>query len=166
MAEQNNGDEFIELEGKIKDALNGEMQSNALDFVAYLKANEMTLDIYTTVFYYMGKEVCCLTLDGNSHPAGPWSIYWGDFDVYEQDDLKADEQLKKFVLANIHFCSTGHCDNSPGKSRTIFGNKYDNVCYCALHFKTPATEALKNIKKLAELRKCDIITEIDRAEKI
>ena len=77
---------FRKLERKIKRALSGDMLKNALDFVAYIKANEMTLDIVTTVFSYLGKEVCCLTLDGNSHPAGPWSIYWMTFDIYEQDE--------------------------------------------------------------------------------
>ena len=160
MSERNNSGEFKKLEGKIKAALSGDMLKNALGFVAYMKANGMALDVHTTVFYYLDKEVCCLTLDGNSHPAGPWSIYWMEYDVYEQDDFKVDEQLKKFALANIHFCSTGHCDNSPGKSRTIFGNKYDNVCYCCLHFKTPDAETLEKIKKLVELR----IAEIKRTE--
>ena len=161
---QNKQRGFKKLEEKIKGALNGDMLKNALDFVAYMKANEMTLNVHTTVFSYLDKEVCCLTLDGNAHPAGPWSIYWMTFDVYEQDDFKVDEQLKKFALANIHFCSTGHCDNSPGKPRTIFGNKFDNVCYCPLHFKTPDAEALENIKKLIELRKHNIKTEIKRTE--
>ena len=164
MPKRNNSGGFKKLEGKIKRALSDDMLKNALDFVAYIQANGMTIDVVTTVFSYLGKEVCCLTLDGNSHPAGPWSIYWMTFDIYEQDDFKVDEQLKKFALDHIHFCSTGHCDNSPGKPRTIFGNKYDNVCYCSLHFKTPDAEALEKIKKLVELRKHNIITERKRTE--
>jgi hypothetical protein len=164
MPKRNSSGGFKKLEGKIKRALSGDMLKNALDFVAYMKANEMTLDIVTTVFSFLGKEVCCLTLDGNSHPAGPWSIYWMEYDIYEQDDFKVDEQLKKFALDHIHFCSTGHCDNSPGKPRMIFGNQYENVCYCCLQFCMPDAEALENIKKLVELRKHNIITEINRTE--
>jgi len=51
---------FRKLEGKIKRALSGDMLKNALDFAAYMKANGMTLDIVTTVYSYLGKEMCCL----------------------------------------------------------------------------------------------------------
>ena len=166
MAEQNNGDGLTKFENEIKNALSGDMMENALDFVAYLMANGMTHEAHTNVFNCLGKDVCCITLDGDAHPCGPWSIYWGDFDVCEHDGFKVDKQLKEFALAHIHFCSTykhktiPHCDNSPGKRKKIFGNEYENVCTSSLQFSIPDAEALGNIKKLVELRKRNIISEI------
>ena len=170
MSEQNNNDSFTKFEEDIKNALSGDMKKNALDFVAFLKAGGMTHDVHTNVFSYMGKDVCCVTLDGDSHPCGPWTIYWGDFDIYEQDHFKIDEQLKEFVLANIHFCSTykhntaPHCNNSPGINRMIFDNQYKNVCTSSLQFRVPDAGALEKIKKLAELRKSNINVEIKKTK--
>lgn len=166
MSEQNSCDEFTKLRTKIKSALNEDMCREALDFVSYLKLSDMTLDPNTNVFKYLDKEVCCLTLDGDSHPCGPWSVYWGDFDIYEQDNCKVDDRLKSFVLDHIHFCSVyqyntrPHCNHSPGKNRMIFGNTYRNVCTSSLQFPTPDAKDVKYIKELAELRKRNILAEI------
>ena len=143
------------IEDVINDVLTGEIKQNALDFAAYLKANEMTVNGIEVS--YKGKSVCYMHLDGKEEKPGPWTI-WTDGDYSNENaDIPLDGRMKEIAWKNVNICAScgGKC--SPGTSKTIFGKEFDNVCSADMAFYMPDAEALECLKKLLEMRKKDIL---------
>jgi len=149
------------IEKQIQKKLSNDLQKNALDFVAYMRANEMPPDAPSSnVFRYLGEAVCVLAIHPVDDVPG-WNIYWGDYDSSifsgKCDDVPVDEQLKNFFMEHIKICcnftSNGKwcgCGSLPGKSMRIFGTDFDNLCTSLTWFGNPDTATLENIYKLAD----------------
>ena len=157
MAVQQTFEEY--LESKMK----GDALKNALDFVAYLKANDVTSDF--NGFCYKGEGVCTICdfdeAFGEKFESPVPVIFFNG--VCEPATFPVDEQIKEFAQANVHYCayftSNGKecgCGDRPGKRTAIFGKEFDHVCHSPLWFLGPDAEALENIKKLVEIRKHEI----------
>jgi hypothetical protein len=72
-----------------------------------------------------------------------------------------DEQTKKIAWKNIDFClSGGCCNDNMGKRKVIFGKEFDNVCIAILRFNNPNAEAVECLKKMVEIRKTDILRDV------
>jgi len=132
------------LEEKIKTLLIGETQKNALDFVAFLKENEIPPKLH----------VITVVGDGGDFPhIRPWVIFFTvcDFDI----DGSANDDLAEFAWKHAHICDhfiTGGqrcgCGRQPGSKKIIFGKEFENICHCPMQFINPDTETLENMKKL------------------
>ena len=143
MSEHNN---IPKIEDEILAKLDGDMQKNALDFVAYMRATGMTNHAnMANAFLYDDKWICILTIDN-----GGWTIYDNPLTKY-YDDFPVDEELKKFAWANVHICATGHCDSSPGVNKTIFSKEYENVCTSEVAFRNPNADTLQKIKQMIDI---------------
>ena len=151
-------EKLLNLEDHINNSeLSGRALKNALDFVAYMRANEMPPDPKDdNWFKYKNQNVCIIMLDFPA--AGDWEIFWSDCDVYhsESDNSQADEQLSKFAQSHANPCSMEHEKCLKGRQKTIFGKEFECLCTSTMSFENPDTEELNYITELAEMRKQNI----------
>jgi hypothetical protein len=143
------------IEDKINATLVEQHKDNALDFVAFLRENGLTQD-GECLFNYLEKDVCVIVIFGKK----TWWVYWNTSDVNDDDNTNVCPELIKFAQSKRNKCKGGHCDQSPGTSRKIFGKEYQKLCTSTLAFGCPSGEALENIKKLVKCRMRDIKKQI------
>ena len=171
MSEKNKVGGFSNFEDGLKASLYGDELESALSFVNYLKINGIM-----TVFSgqeniwhvrYQSEHVCVIAFfsktekpicfyDGVTKQPEPWTIFWGDYDDYEHVDVQVDEQFKEYCWASVHICENCPCNSLMNMSRTIFGKYFENLCHCSLAFTNPNADEMEHIKKLVEMRKCNI----------
>ena len=156
------------IESLIGEALTGDAQKYALDFVAYLRANGMLFEkgegywegkLYWYV-KYKNQSVCYLFINPDEENLKPWTIWSDDSGSNCFEDAPLNGQLKETVWKNVDFCGNCGGDCSPGTRKTIFGKEFKNVCRSALIFINPDAEALECVKKMVEIRKNDILKDI------
>ena len=158
--------EYIKIEEKIKEILNGDAQKNALDFAAFLRANDMQFERSTTNYWadklywyvkFQDEFVGFILVNGygtvgdDTEPEG-W-IFWSD--NYNSDlfaDFPLDEQTKEIAWNHVDF---GTCCG--GLTIKLFGKEFTPVCNgTTFRFNNPITEELDCVKKLVDIRKTDI----------
>ena len=158
----------LKIEEEIIAQLGGDLQKNALDFIAYLKESGMTPDAtHSSAFRYFDKWVCILIIMPIDGKIG-WTIFDNPLCGREYD-LPVDDDLKEFAWKHVniccHFTSGGKycgCGNQPGKHATIFGKEFDNVCTSEVAFSNPDAGALKKIVRLIDAWKDHVVEEIQR----
>ena len=171
------------LENLIPEYLDGDMKKIALDFIAYMRANKMSPAYQPSLRYkcsYKGKGICTIRLprangSGNGGFDNEFNQAWmpGDrsknfwavvlelnnFHTYE--DL-IDDEMKSIIWEkkNIYFCN--NCwytpENpracAPGRSMTVLGKKFENLCGRGFFwFFNPDEATINCIKKLVEHEK-------------
>ena len=146
---------------QIQKKLKGEMQKNALDFIAFMRENEI-LPREPDANCYDGPGgafVCVLCVYPHEKKIG-WTIFMGSYDCAlcceENQDYPIDENLKEFVWTHVstcgHFSSGGKhcgCGGQPGKSIKLFGREFHNACHSILYFRNAEGEELEKAKRLA-----------------
>ena len=143
----------IDLEGGMRDLLRGDALKNALDFAAYLKANDMAHTGVHCEVSCQGKCVCFLYIDGKQRAPGPWTIWTaGEYDS-ECGDVPMDARMKEIAWANVNVCGDCGAGCSSGSRKTILGKEFDNVCGAVMAFNDPDAETLECVKKLLEMRR-------------
>ena len=158
------------IEDSIVEILTGEAQKNALEFAAYLRANEMLFEkgrgywegkLYWLI-KYKEEYVCYILIGAEEKPGpGPWIIWSDDSGSNCFEDYSLDEQMKEVAWKNVDICGNcGGCDNPGGTRKTIFGKDFNNVCRTAMNFTNPDVETLECVKKMVEIRKNDILRTI------
>ena len=139
------------FEAQINAALTGDAQKNALDFAAFLRANDMSLEKIDV--------------------PGGWNVYIkginsafvqifsdrNEFNVVlhistYNGESPADDELKAFAWVHIVLCPQGcggpaFCGESQNR-RTIFGKEYESTCQSPLAFLAPDAHDLKKVQKL------------------
>jgi len=141
------------FEETIATKLKGDTQKNALDFAAFLKANEMTPGGEHGQVTYKGKTMAHIHIDGEAEMPGPWTIWpEGDFSSVPAG-FDFDDSMKNIAWANVNVC--GNCGGAcaPGSRQTIFGKEFDNICGAVLAFNNPDVNTLACVKKLFEMKK-------------
>jgi len=135
--------------------LNGGTLQNALDFAAFLTANEMVPEWVGNMWKirHKGECVCHVWLDGAAEQPGPWTIWsQGDY-AREPEGFHMDERMKEIARANVKICENCPAACTPKKRRAIFGKEFDNVCNAVMAFRNPDAEALECVKKVLEMKK-------------
>jgi len=175
------------FEDTVSKFLTGDVQKNALDFAAYLRENEITLEENEGVWVCDGAwdviwvGTSNVSWVGADEPMpGSWTIFHSGYDhtKYDPDniptgkdgdkiglcDLSADERLKEVAWEHVkpcfHFTSNGKecgCGKQPGRRTTVFGKEFDNVCSATLQFINPDAETLEYVKKLMKLMKLGML---------
>ena len=155
------------IEKSILEVLVGDKQKNALEFVAYLKANEMLFEraggYWADKLYWMIKfddeYVCFVLINGGEDKTEPYGwIVWSDDSASNWlADCPLYEHMKEIAWKNVDICANcGSCKNPGGIRKTIFGKEFDNVCITTMKFINPDDEVVEFMKKMIELRKSDI----------
>ncbi|MCL2420755.1 MAG: hypothetical protein FWD03_02755 [Defluviitaleaceae bacterium] len=147
------------IEEKIHDVLSGDAQKNALDFAAFLQANEILLDPNGNdgegwaVGGVVGDSIGFMLINGVEEIPGPWTVWFNTCDF--GDGKLADEDLKEAVWAHTGNC--GRCHEGwatcGGGERTIFGKTFESLCHSPLMFVNPDAKTLAHIKKLIVMLK-------------
>ena len=151
-----------QIEDELNEKLRGKALRNALGFVAFMRANEMSPDpADDNWFKYQGENVCLIILghceSWNMRNKGDnWSIYWANCDVCWGENDEADKALEDFAHKRINPCGKCPCEHSPGIRKAIFGKIYENSCYSTLCFDNPDDGELERIKRFVGMRKRDI----------
>jgi len=156
------------IENFICEVLTGDAQKNALEFVAYLRANEMLFErgkgYWENKLYwlikYKNEYVCFILINAPDEKPDLWTIWSDDSDSNWFEDFPLDEHMKEIAWKNVDFCVNcgGNC--SPGKRKTIFGKEFNNVCRTTMKFTNPDVEELEFMKKMVVIRKYDILRNI------
>lgn len=159
------------IENHINEVLAGNAQKLALDFVTYLRAQEMQFERSTTDYWkdklywyikYQNEFVGFILINGygsvgdKTEPEG-W-IFWSDnYNSNLFADFPLDECTKETAFEHIDF---GICGG--GITVKLFGKEFSPVCNgTTFRFNNPESEALECVKKLVEIKKNDIQRKTD-----
>jgi len=156
MSEQNNGSARLKIEDDLTAALSGDRLKNALDFIAYMKANGMATHAeHANAFEYNGEWVCIVCIIPIDDVPG-WTIF--DNPLTKIDDFPVGEHLKEFAWSNVNICGECGCGSQPGRDKVIFGKAFNNVCTSEVAFWSPDTDALSRIMQMIDIWKEDVDT--------
>jgi len=76
MSEQNNAEVFAKIEDEIKNGLSGDVQKNALDFTAFLRANDLLPEWHDSghgwSVVYKNESIGFILINGEEQMPGPW----------------------------------------------------------------------------------------------
>ena len=145
------------IEDELLEYLDDGVKESALEFAAYLSANQMKPRMwFGPGFWIIPWEnnnlfgIHLYGLNPNAHNKG-W-VFWffsGDY------NCGTDEELMKFVQDNAGFCVKCYSEcEKQGVNMMIFGREYTNLCYqFPVRIENPDTITLEKIKKLIELWK-------------
>ena len=134
------------IESEILELLDGEMQDAALDFAAYLTANEMTPSAWFGPTHwripYGEHFLCGIKLD-----QGRWRFWFftGDYGG------EMDAALTKVVQDHVGRCVSCVDDCPKGKPMAVFGEEYaDACCQFPIQIENPDENTLAVVKALIE----------------
>jgi hypothetical protein len=147
------------IEDFITEYITGEKQKNALEFVKYLRENEMVFyrdksgywadKLYWWVSYN-GKYMCFILVNG--YERGDWVIWFEDADTDCFADYPADAGTKEIAWANVDIfhgdCGGGQCE---GFRKVIFGREFESLYRTLMCFTNPDAEATRCMKELARI---------------
>jgi len=151
------------IEDFILEVLTGDTQKFALEFVAYLRTNEMLFERCCNGYWedklywfvkYQNQYVCFILLDG--YEKGHWVIWSDDSDSNCFEDFPLDEHIRKVAWENVDFCINCGNNCSSGENKTIFGKQFSNVCRTTMRFDNPDADELDCLKKVVSIRKISI----------
>ena len=157
MSEKNIENLYAKIENSFNEILSGDELKNALDFVQYLKENDLIFN--EGAISYKDKAVCYMHLDSGKQYPSPWTIWTvGDYSS-EHKNVPLTEHVKEIAWEHINTCDDCGAGCSPGTRKSIFGKEFNNVCSADMAFYVPNTQTLECIKKLLEMRKYTILNE-------
>ena len=160
------------IEDFIGEALTGDAQKNALEFVSYLRANEMLFERCCNGYWedklywmikYKNEYVCFILINDSEDKTEPdgWIIWFDDSNSNWFADFSLDERTKETAWKHTDICGNcGGCKNPGGSHKIIFGKEFDNVCITTMRFDNPDAETCECVKKLVDIRKSDILRNI------
>ncbi len=150
----------------ITEVFKGSEKSKLLEFVDFLKSNDMEFErgtgYWENQLYFMVKYhneyVCFILINGTGDESdlAPLTIWSDDSGSkwYENYPIKVHQ--KEIAWSNVDFCvSCGACGG--GICKNIFGRTFNNVCRTTMRFVNPDEKTLEFIKRIVEIRKNDII---------
>ena len=140
------------IENIINEKLNGESKQNALDYIAFLQANEISLDSNNdgegwAVGGIVGNSIGFMLINGTENMPGPWTMWLNSCDFGDAD---VDDELKEAVWSHASPCGKCHAGwkDCGGGERVIFGKKFDHLCHSPLMFTNPDSKTLESLKKI------------------
>lgn len=147
----------IQIEDYIREKLMGETQATALEFVEFLRSNDVEFYRDSTscwkdkIYYWLKYKDECVAFIAIEDPDEPdisWTVWSNDCQVFAEDIL--EEEIKRIAWKHIDFCRRcGSC--SGGKSKKIFGKEFAGVCGCTFRVDNPQLRDLPFLKKMVEL---------------
>lgn len=156
---------------KIEDYINEELsldhQKIALDFVGYLKDNEMEFvkdnGYWKDKIYYIIKFntecICFIAIKDPDEKDNHWTVWSDDMDSISLEDYPVEKALKEIAWKHVDGC--GNCGScGGGRHKVIFGKEFEKVCGCTFRIDNPNAEDLLFMKKMVEIRRKEILNHI------
>jgi len=149
---------YRSIEDIFGEVLTGDVLKNALDFMEFLGANEVT-QTGQHEWYYKDGCVCYIDTRNERHS---W-IVWTEGDYSNEcEGFPIDERTKEIAWANVMKCGNCNDVDCSGKEKIIFGKEFTNICNAdnvnmTFMFTNPDAETLECVKKLILMRKNFIV---------
>lgn len=155
-------------ERKIEDYIINELSSDdqdiALDFIEYLKNNEMEFvkdngDCWKDKIYYWvmykTKCVCFIAIKDPDEKENRWTVWSDDMSSDFLKNYPIEDEMKEIAWNHVDMC--GNCGSCRGgRTKIIFGREFGRVCGCTFRFDNPDAKELLFMKKMVEIRKSEI----------
>ena len=135
------------MEQRMKENLNGDLLTNALDFLAYMDE--------TDGYSHLGENICFIDCDPEH-----LYIFFHLSSVVCKNDVDfspISEELKTFAWSHVNQCNHYRtngtacgCGQQPGHSVTILDRKFDNMCNCFICIHNPDAQTFAKTKALIE----------------
>ena len=144
------------IEDIINTTLKGNAQKNALDFIAHLQEGEdfsFSKDENDNGRWWIkcnNNLVCEIQIKPAGESPENWDV-WVYGDCIGAHDSLVDESVKAIAWKNITLCGDCGAGCAPGRSKTVLGKEFNNVCQSTLAFSNPETDALNCMKKVVEV---------------
>jgi hypothetical protein len=161
----------LKIENYIIKYLAGDTQKDALEFVRFLRENEMQFykdenaDWANNLYWWIKCEdeyFCFILING--YEEGKWVVWFEDGNSDCFADFPVDEQTKEIAWANADVflgnCGGGQCE---GVRKVLLGRVFESLYRTLMCFKDPSGEAIKCMEKLVKIRKLDILRDKERA---
>lgn len=151
------------IEDYINEMLTDEAKTIALDFVSFLREND--IEFYKDngacwkdkIYYHLkfnGEFVGFIAVKDPDEPENLWTVWSDDCKTFENGNI--DDKIKETAYKHIDFCGKcGSCGG--GRKKIIFGKEFNKVCGCTFRIDNPNTADLPFLKKMIELHKEDIV---------
>lgn len=152
------------IENYISEELSLDDLKIALDFVGYLKNNEMELvkdnGYWKDKIYYIVKFntecVCFIAIKDPDEKDNRWTVWSDDMDSISSENFPIEYELKEMAWKHVDGC--GNCGSCGGERRKlIFGKEFDKVCSCTFRIDNPNIDDLRFVKKMVEIRTKEIL---------
>jgi len=153
-----------EIQNYINEELSLDDQKTALDFVDYLKNNEMEFSkdngYWKDKIYYIIKYntecICFIAIKDPDEKDNNWTVWSHDMDSIYTEDYPIEKGLKEIAWKHINGC--GNCGScGDGRHKVIFGKEFDKVCGCIFRIDNPNSEDLQFMKMMVQIRKNEIL---------
>ena len=102
-----------QIEDIINEVLAGEMRKDALDFAAFLHANDFQMEFNPNEYEkgkwtgaiggVVGDSIAYMLIHPGTESLSPWVIWQNDCD-FDYDSSPTSEMLKKFIWNNLNQC--------------------------------------------------------------
>ncbi len=152
------------IEEIINEELSADDRAVALDFVAFLRENELEFvrdrgywrDKIYFLIQYDQECVCFMAINDPDEKDNRFTV-WSD-EMHEEylTEEAVENSLKETAWKHVDLC--GHCGScGGGKDKVIFGKKFDRVCGCTFRVDNPDRNDLAFMKKMVELKIRELI---------
>lgn len=160
------------IEDVIPKFLHGDMEKYALDFCAYLRANNMKpvwAGANTWKATYKNKAICYIRLYNEDWDKLPQAAVYGkhswvvtlyiESNMHKYEDIIIKEELQRFIWNNIHHCmvcrTPCHGKVPPHRDVMALGKEIKGICHGRelTWVFDPDEKAADKIKRLLELEK-------------
>ncbi len=145
--------------------LSSQEQKTALAFVSFLEDINLTFykdncGCWKDKIYYWVKYndecVCFISIKDPDEPENHWTVWSDNIGSEWLEKSAADNKLAELAWKHVDLC--GHCGScGGGRSKTIFGREFSDVCSCTFRIDNPNSEDLFFLKKMVEIRVKEII---------
>ena len=147
------------LENIIKLTLSGESQKNALDFVIFLRENELQIEYNPdecaegkwtgAIGGIVGDSIGYMYVNPGTNFPDPWNIWLNEYDFYYDGSAEVGE-LKNFLWENVNNCSrcNPNWEKCGGGEKTVLGKKFESLCHSPMFFYTPDAQKIDMLKKV------------------
>jgi len=158
------------LEDTINRTLVGDKKKNALNFVAWLQESKLVPKINRGTYndwesHYKNKPICGIGLPRSGISDGIWTVRLRLIYMDSYSETILSEGLQGIILDTARSCDFSESDYkknancrtpkscAPGKSVTILGKSFVNLCGLKVRFENPDEVIFNAIKQLLELEK-------------
>lgn len=154
----------MKIEDYINKFLTCEAKITALDFVSFLREND--IEFYKDndacwkdkIYYHLkfnGEFVGFIAVKDPDEPENLWTVWSDDCKAFEDGNI--DDKIKETAYKHVDFCgSCGSCGG--GRKKIVFGKEFNKVCGCTFRTDNPNKEDLPFLKKMIELHKEYIVS--------
>lgn len=155
----------LTIEDYIQRELSLEEQKVAMDFVRFLKENQLSFHKDNgaywkdTIYYWVKQEnacVCFIAIKNPDEESNHWTIWSADMDSERLENESASDEVKETAWKYVDHCKgCGSCGG--GRHKVIFGKEFADVCGCTFRIDNPKNEDLLFLKKMVEIRMREIV---------